>query len=369
MTHFCLVSDQPIPNLLPLLQPEMRPDRVVLAVSDRMREKAAWLKREIEKRSIPVEELPLPNVYDIPDLQECFMNWLAAHEDADVALNITGGTKPMAIAAQEAFRAADKPVFYVNIETDELSWLGRDRAQVRLTHQATLKTFLGVHGIALESGLSRSGLSPEWQTFSQELAFVKAVPWENALGKLNYEAMDAERRDVLDVGRILSEGCPCWDDLLESLFYNEIICDRTRLSFRSAEARRFANGGWLEHLVFEAVKGLDGVHEAVLNACVRDAHGNSNEFDVALLSRNRLFIIECKTKKFDRASSDNGPAAEAIYKLEALRKAGGLRTRCVLVSFRPVADAHKRRAQDAGVTVIDQNGLPRLKECLQSALK
>lgn len=369
MTHFCLVSDQPIPNLLPLLQPETRPDRVVMAVSERMREKAAWLKREIEKRNIAVEELPLPDAYDIPGLQECFMNWLAAHEDADVALNITGGTKPMAIAAQETFRAAGRPVFYVNIETDELSWLGRDREQVRLTHQATLKTFLGVHGLTVESGQSRSGLSPEWQTFCQELAFVKALPWEYALGKLNYHAMDAERRDVLDMGRVLAEGCPYWDDLMESLYYNEIICDRTRLHFRSVDARRFANGGWLEHLVFDTVKSLEGVHEAVLNAYVRDAHGNTNEFDGVLLSRNRLFIIECKTKKFDKAEGDTGPAAEAIYKLEALRKSGGLRTRGMLVSFRPVADAHKRRAQDAGITVIDQNCLPRLKECLQNTLK
>jgi len=368
MNHLCLVSDQPIPNLLPALQPETRPTRIVLAVSDRMREKAAWLRRELERRGLAVEELPVPAPYDLRALQTLFTDWLAAHEREEVALNLTGGTKPMAISAQDAFRLGEKPVFYVNVETDELLWLDGARAPVALTRQIPLATFLAVHGLTPTLAPPQP-LSAEWQTYSQELAFVKAVPWERALGKLNYHAMEAERRDVLDVGRVLADGCPHWDDLMESLFYNEIIRDRTRLHFKSAAARQFANGGWLEHLVFEEVRKLEAVHETALNAHVCDAHGNANEFDVLALSRNRLFIVECKTKRLDQAESDAGPAAEAVYKLDALRKAGGLRTRGILVSFRPVADAHKRRAHDAGIEVIDRSGLPRLGELLKVAFR
>ena len=369
MTHLCLVSDQPLPNLLPLLQPETRPERVVLAVSDRMREKAAWLRREIERR-IPVEELPLPDAYGLSDLQDRLVAWLADHEGEEVALNATGGTKPMAIAAQEAFRLAGQPVFYVNVETDELLWLDRTRTPLRLQPKLTLKGLLSVHGLTVESAEQRSGLCPEWQTFAQELAFIKTVPWERALGKLNYHAMEAERRDLLDMGRVAADGCPYWDDLLESLYHNELIRDRVRLHFKTAEARRFANGGWLEHLVFEELRRFAEVTEAQLNVCVRDAHGNPNEFDAALLCRNRLVIVECKTKRLDREQDAlHGPAADAIYKLDSLRKSGGLRTKGILVSFRPVADEHKRRAQDAGVAVIDQSGLPRLHELLRVALK
>ena len=69
----------------------------------------------------------------------------------------------------------------------------------------------------------------------------------------------------------------------------------------------------------------------------------------------------------DRALS--GLAAEAIYKLDALRKAGGLRTCGVLVSFRPVRDEDKHRAEAIGIAVIDQSGLPRLKELLSAAIR
>ena len=37
----------------------------------------------------------------------------------DIALNVTGSTKLMAVAAQVVFRSAEKPVFYVNVESDE----------------------------------------------------------------------------------------------------------------------------------------------------------------------------------------------------------------------------------------------------------
>ena len=73
MTHLCLVSDQPVPNLLPVLQPETRPDKVVLAVSERMREKAEWLAGEIKKRQIAVEHLPLVDAYQLTKLQETFL--------------------------------------------------------------------------------------------------------------------------------------------------------------------------------------------------------------------------------------------------------------------------------------------------------
>ena len=365
MTHLCLVSDQPIPNLLPVLQPETRPDKVVLAVSERMREKAGWLENELKARQIIVERLDLPDAYALPALQDLFLAWLAEHERDEVALNVTGGTKPMAIAAQEAFRTAGKAVFYVSVETDNLVWLDRQRPTVKLETDVPLRSFLRVHGMSVLSGEAHSRLSPEWETFSQELGLVKAAPWERALGKLNYHAMEAEYRDVLDMGRIPADGCPYWDDLMQSLYYNEIIRDPARLYFKSPQARAFANGGWFEHLVFDALKDIDSVRQPLLNAQVQDARGNRNEWDAAFLSRNRLFLVECKTKRLDGA----GPAAEAIYKLDALRKAGGLRTCGVLVSFRPVRDEDKHRAEAIGIAVIDQSGLPRLKELLSAAIR
>ena len=370
MTHFCLVSDQPVPNLLAALEPDIRPDRVVLAVSDGMRKKAEFLKKAFSDRQIQVETVAVSDPYSLPSLQNLFVDWLDSHADEPVMLNVTGGTKPMAIAAQEAFRMAGKDVFYVNIETDELFWLesaGNKREPLRLSKPLSLKTYLLVHGYEMAEG--KNAIPETWKTFGAEL-LRNAPKWQRALAALNFHAMQAEQRDVLDMGRIDAHGARAWDEMLEQLYENEIIRDRVRLHFRSPEARAFANGGWIEDQVFTVVRSIDGVQAPALNLQISDADGNRNELDVALLSRNRLVIVECKTKRFDKDNDDvNGPAAETIYKLDALRKSGGLRTKGILVSFMPVEDRHKHRAQAAGITVIDQNSLPRLKECLQSALK
>ncbi len=265
---------------------------------------------------------------------------------------------------------ADKPVFYINIDSDELIWLDRKREPIKMTPNLTLKNFFVIHGFEIESSAESNKLSDEWSTFATQLATEYAKPWERALGTLNYYAMRAQERDVLDVGRIPADDVPYWNNLMELLYYNNITRDQGRLVFRSVEARTFANGGWLEHLVFNAVRETDKKLKPLLNVTFKDGKGNRNELDVALLARNRLFIIECKTKRFNSNRDEmDGPAAETIYKLDALRKTGGLRTKGIVVSFRPIGPAHKRRAEESGIAVIDQGDLPRLKELLAIAIK
>lgn len=371
MTQFCLVSDQPVPNFLPALEPTLKPERVVLAVSDGMRKKAEFLKKAFEDRHIQCETVPVPDPYNLPALQDLFVGWLDGRDAEPVMLNVTGGTKPMAIAAQEAFRMADKAVFYVNVETDELFWLESavgKRSPLRLSAPISLKTYLLIHGYGMKDDKNQT-ISETWKALGTEM-LRNAPKWQKALAALNFHAMQAEQRDVLDMGRIDARGIGAWDEMMEQLYYNEIIRDRTRLQFRSSEARAFANGGWIEHQVFDVIRAINGVQSPALNLQITDADGNRNELDVAVLFRNRLAIVECKTKRFDRGDDDiHGPAADTIYKLDALRKSGGLRTKGILVSFMPVEDRHKHRAQAAGITVIDQGSLPRLKECLQAVLK
>ena len=125
-THLCLVSAQATPNLLPLLDEAWRPHRVVLACSAQMKDAAIALRAVIQTKGggMTVDLLDLPNAYDYAALSDAFLNYLAEHADEDIALNVTGGTKPMAVAAQEVFRSAGKPVFYVNVENDEVLVIG-----------------------------------------------------------------------------------------------------------------------------------------------------------------------------------------------------------------------------------------------------
>ena len=117
-----LVSAQPMPNFLPILNSELKPEVVTLVVSDKMKDRAGWLKKEIAKHQVAVlPDIEIGNAEtDIAAIQDTLMKWADERPDLmdESVLNATGGTKPMAIAAQEVFRMANRPVFYVDVATD-----------------------------------------------------------------------------------------------------------------------------------------------------------------------------------------------------------------------------------------------------------
>ena len=91
-----------------------------------------------------------------------------------------------------------------------------------------------------------------------------------------------------------------------------------------------------------------------------------NELDVAFLADNRLYVIECKTRHW-RGTGEDGPGAEALYKLDSLKDLlGGLQARAMLVSYRDLPDPDRRRAGDLGIEVCAGGQVKRLMDGLLS---
>lgn len=89
-----------------------------------------------------------------------------------------------------------------------------------------------------------------------------------------------------------------------------------------------------------------------------------NEIDAAFLYRNRLHLIECKTANL--ASPGRGgdsKGADAVYKLENLRKMGGIAAKGMLIDYRgSLSDADRKRAQESGIAVVGGNQVRNLAE-------
>lgn len=146
-THLCLVSDQPLANLLPALDPAHRAARVVLAVSPEMRARAAAQERVLRRGGggITVETLQLPSAYDLEGIRDCIAGWLLAQAPVNgraagqpVMLNATGGTKPMAMAAQDAFLRRNLPVFYLQADTGQVHFLSSSQPPFQAAAQLDL---------------------------------------------------------------------------------------------------------------------------------------------------------------------------------------------------------------------------------------
>ena len=71
-THLCLVSKQPVPNLIPVLDQSFSPRRVVLAVSGEMRSQGKWLSAVIQRHQVLVEMLTVPDAWNFNGCQDVF---------------------------------------------------------------------------------------------------------------------------------------------------------------------------------------------------------------------------------------------------------------------------------------------------------
>lgn len=387
MKHLVLlVSAQPMPNFLPFLNKALKPESVTLVVSEKMKNRAEWLKAEIAKHQVEI----LPDIEignsetDISAIQTILMKWADEHKElmSESVLNVTGGTKPMAIVAQEVFRMVDRPVFYVDVATDEVSWVSGEKERVHLERSLTVQQVLVLNGFALESGDFKSEVDNEkWRHFCDEMASAPK-DWASALGALNASASLSvgdyefargrrEQSDALKFNYGNHEmAVQKWSEMLAMLHADELISGTTASErFVSIDAARFCAGVWLEHYVFSMLKrfGFDKRH-ALMNAVVVDSKGNRNELDSIVIHRNTCYVIEDKTKNMKVKGEFNGNVADhAIYKLAQVSKSMGLKTLGVLVSARSIRSVDRERARAYGVEVIDwlPDLEPRLKQILR----
>ncbi len=338
-TQVCLISAQAIPNLLPALDELWRPRRVVLATTPDMADRAGYLERILGRRGIVTERLPIRDAYDYFEVYDTFFNFIE-RETVEIALNVTGGTKIMAMAAQETFRDARKPVFYVNAETDEVLVLGDRARSASLSVKIKLPDFLEAHGytFANQARPAKPNITREQSDLT--LRIVDGVEkFGPSLGELNHIAAQAK-------GSLIGK---LDERQMDSINLNEVIelfVERGHvrrsgdtLRFVSEDARSFVGGGWLEQHAFKAMSDLAGTHyfaDYGMNMKVLAPNGATlNEIDCAFLHRNTLHLIECKAANLaNKGSTGDDKGTESIYKLETLLKLGGLRTRGMLIDYR-----------------------------------
>ena len=368
-THILLVSKQAAPNLLPALDPALKPDEAVLLVSRSMTAQADNLTAVLTEAGIKVTRIELQDEHDYGQLSEALLNVAAQREGQTLVLNVTGGTKLMALAAQSVAQAAGWQAFYVDADTDEVIWLNAESRRQPLAQQLRLRHYLRGYGFTLPQDITRPPAKLRHANLIQTL-LRQIGSLEVPLSQLNWIGQVAE-----DAQRLQAKLTPAQQDSrsLEALLRNfedagVLTVQGENLLFSSEADRDFAKGGWLEAHVFQTVSEQTnalGIRDKAANLKVQDLTGVHNELDVAFLARNRLFVIECKTARMDKPEAPK--ANDALYKLtEISRRVGGLGTQCMLASYRPLRDTEKRLAKALHIEIVCGEALTRLPEKLKA---
>lgn len=365
-----LVSDQAAPNLLPALDPAMKPQEAVLLVSQKMSGKATHLQAVLQEVGIKVHTVALPDEHNLAALESTLMDIATQREGQSIALNVTGGNKLMALAAQAVAQAAQWPTFYVDVDTDHIVWLDKERPAQAITQQLRLRHYLRGYGTTLAEGIERPQPNPAWRTLMDDLV-LNVGSLSEPIGQLNYLAQEARNslRVNLTERQLDSRSL---EALLRKFEQAQVLQVKgNTLQFPSEAARSFANGGWIEHHVYQTVCQVTGplaIRDKAANLQVHDISGQPNEMDVAFLARNRLFVVECKTARMD--NPDDLKANDTLYKLsENCRRIGGIGTKGMLATYRPLRDSELRLAQALHIEVVAGSALARLDEKIKNWVK
>jgi hypothetical protein len=372
-THLCLVSAQASPNLIPVMDREIAPRRVVLAVSPDMRQRGSWLSSVMRRHGVQVEILDVSDAYDFNSCWEVLSSWLT-EQKVEVALNVTGGTKVMAMAAQDVFREMKLPVFYINVENDSLLRLDHGELPFKLPTKIKLREYLESHGYSVCGDIKRPNITAEQRDFIGRLAY-ESERLGSAFGRLNWLSQQAKvslSSPILDAKDLDSRAL----EELIGLFDNAgwLSISNNKLQFPDETKRQFVNGGWLEILLYQSLAQLSPEYGfadfAISLEVLAPDSKTKNELDAAFLYRNTLHLIECKSANLASSGKvEDSSGTEALYKLDALRDMGGLRTKALLVDFRgSLRDADKRRAAQMRLNIISGAQLRDLSGALRGWL-
>ncbi|MFM2625828.1 Card1-like endonuclease domain-containing protein [Vibrio owensii] len=368
-----LIDRDPIRLLTPILDKRSPCEHAIFLGDKNEFHMFLRLEQVLSKNSVTSEFFEIPEEPSVKSIKESALT-LAQRisiQNTPIFFNASCGLRHRLLSLYEIFRQYHWPVFIVEPFSDKLCWMHPEEKQ---------STFVQDH-INLEDYLSVFGAECERQehpliTTRDELIDIgsqwvkSALMLGSGLATLNYLATKCRKEHVLsvklsDVQRKYVE----LKTLIDGLCKVELASYLNgTLTFNSEDARRFANGGWLELLVDHYIKELGDqiptiqdkarslhVHRKVNDEAVK------NEIDIATIVNNKLHLIECKTKSMGTGGDDT------LYKLESLKDLlGGFQARAMLISFRPLKYTDVSRAEDLGLALIGPKELPHLYQHLKN---
>lgn len=379
-THLCLVSDQPLPNLIPILFEPTRPQRVVLLTSRDMTEPAYRLTTLLRGLRLQVREEPI-DPFDQRAAAETVAAVLASEPSPNIALNATGGSRNAALAAYQLFHQQQRPILTVDPGLDRIRFL-TDEADMAVPNLVEPPLYLETYGFRI---VNQEGRCPRtYETAARTLAS-QTVRLGGAMDRLAHLAAGAEAGRG---GLVVQEPTPSDHNLQElaDLLMRQGILDTVRrggtdyISFPSEADQRFAMGGWLKAHVCAIIRTLPEIGGLRLGLKIEGPHGEKDELDVAFTHQNRLHVIQCQTgvAESQAAPQPGGrwPWAHKAQKVAdpfkhdcLLDLVGHLGGRVMLVSAGALPEQDRIQAQELRVPTVVGSHLSTLSQTIRRWLQ
>ncbi|MBK8663223.1 MAG: DUF1887 family protein [Ignavibacteriales bacterium] len=162
----CLVSEQTIPNILPALQ--LRPDIVYLISTIDQATRGVVIADFLKSKKINCEQKTIFDPYDVTAMTNRLRKIVNKRPEDSFILNVTGGTKLMALAAYSVFSESNSEIIYCNTIGNTIKYLYPIVEDIPLETNLDVRSFLAACGYSVTKP-GKVILSPE------KIVFFEAV--------------------------------------------------------------------------------------------------------------------------------------------------------------------------------------------------
>lgn len=326
----CLVSQQAMANVIPAL--ELRPEKVVLLSTSREINTAENIKKVLDSAGIETEIFhDLISPYNLDKIKLIIRKLFDEYKD-DITLNVTGGTKTMAISAFEIFKEKNKPVIYYDPEHHSIMSLTTGSEQQKVKYKIDIKSYLSSYGYKIlkeETNSGRAELKEKFFSGFDETRFIEFSLFLDYIRK-SYQLNETRiNRSITgftftknyDVVRII-------DDKSEEFLQFELL--------------NFNYGDWLEDFFYLKLKKEN--YDDVKYAVKFESNGVRNEIDIMATKDCKLYLYSCKSGKSEQKD---------LMEIDILRKlAGGIFGKAFFLSSSVLAEWSIQRAKMLNVNLL-----------------
>lgn len=298
ITPVLLLSTQTLPNVLflkELVAKGVQVQQLIMLSTQRMKAegRGEWvLQASGLKGKVEVQEIEIA----AEDYRQAKID-LQQHQHDPKAyyfLNLTGGTKTMAMAAYDFYRAqADCRAFYMPIGGQFIQRIYPDHEEVAITTQLGLKDYLAAYGCYIEEQGELLGSKQETESIAKEL-MQKGTPLQTK-GLNTALAMDGK-----DPKRNYYMGA-WFEEWTYHFFKTHFNLQQTQIAFNCKLK-------WKQS---------------------KNSSEADNELDLLFVHQNQLHIIECKCYVNDNLTATK--ITQPMYKLGAIQRNLGLHAHCYLL--------------------------------------
>ena len=374
-----LLSDQPLPNIMAALQYEPQPTHIEFIVSadkgdterydNRYEAKYEQIRKTLRALGFTCDRMKPVHPYRMQNVIQRCQEVVAKHADADhIVFNITGGTKLMSLAANQAAAMYQPtiPVIYIESRDRQVIHLCDGTSTTEYFDESkfsiiTVERYLQAYGHTIRTSMNFDRLSStdittatyliqnvsNWRGLHKKLVELTNSHGASALRSLSITSFPTTQQHLLHYLRYYG--------------YLESNGDRPEelLLSISSPAWHFLKGGWLEVYALNALK-TSGYFDDVQGQVTLQK--SDIELDVVLTKNAGLAICEAKM---------GAKLSITMSKLRALQEAmaGVYGKTFYLTAAEQVTSDMRTNARVYGVSrIITASELPDISSIIASAI-